>query len=160
MACPHALGTLLFTTAITVLAHSIAAVLVWRTDLYHRYITPQCSATVQFLGLAESYRDIVRVSALDARAHIRPYEKSLVKEYSVEFRVCVGGWAFGVQVMYPDIFQFSCFSSAAECFDQYLRCACNAAEMDVVSWFDGLYSFIGRNETDIFSHKNFFGFQI
>ena len=103
-----------------------------RTHLDHCHIAPQCAAAVELLSLAEEYRNVVGISALDAMTYIGPDEESLMEEYPIEFRVGVWGGTFGVQMVYAHIFQFSCLSSAAQCLYQYLRSTRHTAQVDVV----------------------------
>ena len=107
--------------------------LVRRTYLNHRNVTPECSAAVEFLRLAEEYRDVVGISGLHALADIGSYKESLVEEDSFEFRVCIRSRSFGMEVVDAYILKFSCLSSLAECVDQYAGSACDAAKMNVVA---------------------------
>ena len=107
--------------------------LVRRADLDHGYIAFQGSAPVELLRLAQKHRYIVRVSALDAFAHICTYEESLVEKDPFEFRVSVGRLSFCVKVVDLYILELSCFASAAHGLDQNTGCACHAAQMYMVS---------------------------
>ncbi len=109
------------------------AVLVRRADLNHCHVAPQCSASVEFLRLAEEYRNIVGISALDSLAYIRSYEKALMKENPVKLRVGIWCGAFCVKVVDADILKFTSFPSFAESVNKQPWCACDTAQMHMVS---------------------------
>ena len=107
--------------------------LVRRTDLYHGHVARQGSAAVELLRFAQKYRNIVRISLLDALADIGPYEETLMEEYAFEFRVSIRSRPLGVEMMDFHVPEFSGFASAAHSVDQDLRGAGHAAQMYVVS---------------------------
>ncbi len=109
------------------------AVLVRRADLNHRNVAPQCSASVEFLCLAEEHRNIVGISALDSLAYIRSYEKALMKENPVKLRVGIWCGAFCVKVVDADILKFTSFPSFAESVNKQPWGACDTAQMHMVS---------------------------
>ena len=104
-----------------------------RAYLYHCNIARKCSATVEFLRLAQEYRDVVGISFLDTFADIGSDEKSLVEKNAFKLRVCIRGWTFGVKMVHFHISNFSGFPSATHCIDQDLRCAGHAAQVHVVA---------------------------
>ena len=107
--------------------------LVRRTYLDHSHVASECSAAVKLLCLAEEYRDVVRISCLDALADIATHDACLVEEDAAEFRICVWGRSFGVEVVDAYILKFTCLASAAKRLDKNAWSAGNAAQMDVVS---------------------------
>ena len=123
--------------------------LVHRTDLNHGDIAWQGTAAVQPLGFAQENGDIVRITALNAFADICSDEEALMEEYAVVLRIGVRCRTFGVQVMDMHIMQFTGIAAAAERIDENLRCTRNAAEMNVITGFNHLYSFIGRHKIDV-----------
>jgi hypothetical protein len=56
-----------------------------------------------------------------------------VEEDAVILFFCVWSRSLGVEMMDAYILKFSCVTSSAEGLDKNLRCACNAAEMDVIA---------------------------
>jgi hypothetical protein len=108
-------------------------VLVRRAYLDHSYVAAKGSATIKFLSLAEEDRDIVGISCLDTLADIGSYEKRLMEEDSVEFRICVWGSSFSVEVVDAYILKFTGLTSAAKCLDKDTWSACHAAQMDMVA---------------------------
>ena len=127
--------------------------LVRRTYLDHCDVAAEGSASVELLGLAEEYRNIVGISCLHALAHISSYEESLMEEDAAEFRISIWRRAFGVKVVDAYILKFSCFTSSTEGLDEDAWCACDAAEVDVVAGFYDLDGFVSRNESDLFTHN-------
>ena len=114
-------------------AQRYESVLVRRAYLDHRDVAAESSASVELLRLAEEYRDVVGIAGLDALAYVRTYEEGLMEENSVVLFVCIWCGSLGVEVMDAYILKFSCVTSSAEGLDKNLRCACNAAEMDVIA---------------------------
>ena len=127
--------------------------LVRRTYLNHRHVAAESSATVKFLCLAQKYRDVVRISCLHAFADIAAYEECLMEEDAAEFRIGIWSRAFRVEMVYPYVLEFSCFSSSAQSLDEYTWRACNAAKMYVVARLDDLYGFVSRYEVNLFTHN-------
>ena len=107
--------------------------LVRRTNLNHGNIAWQGTAAVQPLGFAQENGDIVRITALNALAHICPDEEALMEEYAFVFSIGVRGRTFGVEVVYAYIPDFSCIGTLAKCLDEHLWRTGNAAQVDVVA---------------------------
>ena len=129
------------------------SMLVRRAYLDHCDVAAECSASVQLLRLAEEYRDVVRISGLDALAHVSSDEERLVEEDSAEFRICVRRCAFCVEMVDAHILKLSCLTSSAKCLDEETWGACNAAQMNMVARFYDLYGFVSRYESDLFTHN-------
>ena len=130
--------------------------LVRRTYLYHSHIAWKSTASVQLLCLAQEYRDIVGISRLYRLAYVGSDEESLMEEDTVKFRVGIRCRTFCVKMMDTNVLQLSSFTSCAKCIDEYFRCTCDAAEMNVVSGFDHLYGLFGRYVFDFLKHNVFF----
>ena len=109
------------------------AVLVRWADLDHRHIAWQCTATVEFLGLAQEYRYVVGVSGLHTLAYISAHKETLMEEYSVKFRVCIWSRTLCVKMVDSYVLQFSGSASFAQCVNEDSRSTCNAAQMYMVS---------------------------
>ena len=103
------------------------SMLVRRAYLDHCDVAAECSASVQLLRLTEEYGDVVRISCLNALAHVSSDEERLVEEDSAEFRICVRRRAFCMEMVDADILEFSSVSSFAKCVDKDSWGACHAA---------------------------------
>ena len=85
------------------------------------------------MGLAQEDRNVVGISGLHSGTSVCPDEKALMKEYAFVFRIGVRGRAFGVEVVYAYIPDFSCIGTPAKCLDEHLWRTGNAAQVDVVA---------------------------
>ena len=94
---------------------------------------------------------IIGHAGLDAVPEIGPHEKALVEECLPEFCTAIGRGTLRMEVVKVDVPEFG--RPFAQGFDEDVRHAGNAGEMDVVSALDGAYGLPGRYEGKLLLHS-------
>ena len=129
------------------------AVLVRSGYLHHRHVARKHARTVETLGLAEEYRNVVGVAALGYLADVAAHEERVELEDALELRVGIRRDALGVEVVDMHILELVVACALAHSLDKAFRCGRNGTEMHVVARLDNFDSLFRRRELDLISHN-------
>ena len=106
-------------------------VLVGKGDVDQRGPELDAAVAVELLALSEMHGEIVGVAPVDILPDVRAHEEALLEEDSFVGGVAVGSRSFGMEMMEMQVGHIPCVGAAAECADQAMRHAGDAAEVDM-----------------------------